>query len=79
MNLISHVAVDYVVQLIKVFHIDVRSKGEALKEREGELILKLLQPLDTVVLMDEHEQEFRSIEFAKWIERKHIAGSTIIF
>ena len=41
------------------------------KEREGELILKLLQPSDTVVLMDEHGQEFRSIEFAKWIERKH--------
>ena len=40
------------------------------KEREGELILKLLQPSDTVVLMDEHGQEFRSIEFAKWIERK---------
>ena len=31
------------------------------KEREGELILKLLQPSDTVVLMDEHGQEFRSI------------------
>ena len=26
------------------------------KEREGELILKLLQPSDTVVLMDEHGQ-----------------------
>ena len=35
------------------------------KEREGELILKLIQPSDTVVLMDEHGQEFRSIEFAK--------------
>ena len=31
------------------------------KEREGELILKQLQPSDTVVLMDEHGQEFRSI------------------
>ena len=30
------------------------------KEREGELSLKLLQPSDTVVLMDEHGQEFRS-------------------
>ena len=33
------------------------------KEREGELILKQIQPSDTVVLMDEHGQEFRSIEF----------------
>lgn len=48
------------------------------KEREGELILKLLQPSDTVVLMDEHGQEFRSIEFAKWIERKLLpAGSSL--
>ena len=33
--------VDYVVQLIKVFHIDVRSKGEALKERCQALITRL--------------------------------------
>ena len=33
------------------------------KEREGELILKLLQPSDTVVLMDEHGQEFRRVKY----------------
>ena len=49
------------------------------KEREGELILKLLQPSDTVVLMDEHGQEFRSIEFAKWIERKQTTARRLVF
>lgn len=49
------------------------------KEREGELILKLLQPSDTVVLMDEHGQEFRSIEFAKWIERKQATARRLVF
>lgn len=49
------------------------------KEREGELILKQLQPSDTVVLMDEHGQEFRSIEFAKWIERKQATSRRLVF
>ena len=52
---------------------------EQQKEKEGELILKLLQPSDTVVLMDEHGQEFRSIEFAKWIERKQATARRLVF
>ena len=43
---------------------------EQQKEKEGELILKALQPGDVVVLLDEHGKEFRSIEFADWVERK---------
>lgn len=50
------------------------------KEKEGELILKFLQPGDTVVLLDEHGKEFRSIEFAQWIERKmHTVNKRLIF
>ena len=37
---------------------------EQQKEKEGELILKAIQPGDVVVLLDEHGKEFRSIEFA---------------
>ena len=40
------------------------------KEREGELILKSLQPADTVVLLDEHGEEWRSIAFASWLQKK---------
>ena len=43
---------------------------EQQKEKEGELILKALQPGDTVVLLDEGGKEFRSVEFASWMERK---------
>lgn len=43
---------------------------EQQKEKEGELILKYLQPGDVVILLDEHGKEFRSIEFAQWTERK---------
>ena len=44
------------------------------KQAEGELILKQIQTSDTVVLLDEHGKEFRSIEFAKWLEQKRNGG-----
>lgn len=40
------------------------------KEREGEAILRALQPGDFVVLLDEHGQEFTSMKFARYIEQK---------
>lgn len=40
------------------------------KEKEGELILKSLQKGDIVVLLDEFGKEFRSVEFARWMEKK---------
>lgn len=40
------------------------------KEKEGELICKAFQPGDVIVLLDEHGKEFRSIEFAGWMEKK---------
>lgn len=43
---------------------------EQQKEKEGELICKSLQPGDVVVLLDEHGKEMRSVEFARWMERK---------
>ena len=49
------------------------------KQTEGELILKQIQPSDTVVLLDEHGKEFRSIEFAKWLEQKRNTARRLIF
>ena len=43
---------------------------EQQKEKEGDLILKSLQNGDVVVLLDEFGKEFRSVEFARWMERK---------
>ncbi len=43
---------------------------EVQKEKEGELILKALQPGDVVVLLDEHRNEMRSLEFADYMKRK---------
>ena len=44
------------------------------KEMEAEQILKRLQPSDTVVLLDEHGTERRSIEFAQWMQKKMAAS-----
>lgn len=53
---------------------------EQQKEKEGELILKAIQPGDVVVLLDEHGKEFRSVEFAQWIERKtHMVSKRLVF
>jgi 23S rRNA (pseudouridine1915-N3)-methyltransferase len=49
------------------------------KDKEGELILKMIQPSDTVVLMDEHGTEFRSIEFAKWLQKKQNTSRRLVF
>jgi 23S rRNA (pseudouridine1915-N3)-methyltransferase len=49
------------------------------KQAEGELILKQLQPTDTVVLLDEHGTEFRSIQFARWLEQKQQTSRRLVF
>lgn len=43
---------------------------EQQKEKEGELICRAIQSGDVVVLLDEHGKEFRSVEFAGWMEKK---------
>ena len=52
---------------------------EQQKNAEGELILRQLQPSDTVVLLDEHGKEFRSIEFARWLEQKQLTARRLVF
>ncbi len=52
---------------------------EQQKTAEGELILKQIQPSDTVVLLDEHSKEMRSIEFAAWTEKKQQTARRLIY
>ena len=49
------------------------------KIAEGNLILKLLQPSDTVVLLDEHGEEMRSVAFAKWLQGKQFNARRLVF
>ena len=52
---------------------------EQQKLAEGELILKQIQPQDTVVLLDEHGREMRSVEFARWLEQKRNTARRLVF
>ena len=49
------------------------------KQKEGELILKEIQPSDTVVLLDEHGVDFRSVEYANWLKQKQNTARTTYF
>ena len=48
------------------------------REREGDLILKAVQPSDTLVLLDEHGKEMCSVEFASWIEKKQQTAHRLV-
>lgn len=52
---------------------------EQQKAREGELILKEVQAADTLVLLDEHGKEFRSVEYAQWIQKKQNTAKRLVF
>ena len=55
---------------------NVSSLGrEQVKAKEGSLVLKALKPSDEVVLLDEGGREFRSLEFALWLEERISRGA----
>ena len=55
-------------------------REEQQKEKEGELILKMLRPGDYLVLLDEHGKSFTSMEFATYLERKmHVVSKRLVF
>ena len=49
------------------------------KQMEGELILKLIQPSDTVVLLDEHGAERTSMEMATWLQKRQQTARRLVF
>ena len=51
---------------------------EQLKTAEGEAILARLTPAMDVLLLDEHGREFRSIEYADFLQKKMGAGRDLV-
>lgn len=49
------------------------------KESEGSLILNKLQQSDYVVLLDEHGDELRSVNFANWLQKKQSVVRRLVF
>ena len=53
---------------------------QQIREREGELVLRQLNPGDSVFLLDEHGKEFRSVEWAEWLgDRLARGGKGLVF
>lgn len=50
-----------------------------IKEQEGIEILRRITPSMDVLLLDEHGREYRSIEYAEWIQKKMAAGRDVTF
>lgn len=51
---------------------------DQIKKKEGEMILAQLKPSDDVVLLDERGKQYRSVEFAAWIQEKINAGRRLV-
>lgn len=52
-----------------------KNLGEELqKEKEGNLILEQILTSDELILLDERGQDYSSIDFARFLEKKMIAG-----
>jgi 23S rRNA (pseudouridine1915-N3)-methyltransferase len=44
------------------------------KQLEGEAIMKLISEGDYVVLMDERGQQYTSMEYAQWLQKRMLSG-----
>jgi 23S rRNA (pseudouridine1915-N3)-methyltransferase len=53
--------------------------AEQQKQAEGELILRATTPATDLILLDEHGKEFRSIEFADYIQKRMSSGRDVVF
>lgn len=51
-----------------------KASPEEVKEREGELIMKQLEKVDQVVLLDEHGKEYTSVGFSEFLQKQMNAG-----
>lgn len=52
---------------------------DQIKTAEGKLILKSLKDSDDLILLDERGKEFRSVEFADWLQKRMTAGRDLVF
>ncbi|MBO7643875.1 MAG: 23S rRNA (pseudouridine(1915)-N(3))-methyltransferase RlmH [Bacteroidales bacterium] len=53
--------------------------ADQLKTREAAVLLKAVKPSDTVILLDEHGEEYTSVGFADRLQRWLSAGKNLVF
>lgn len=52
---------------------------DQIKTQEGKLILKAVKESDLLILLDERGREYRSVEFADFLQKKFSQGRDIVF
>ena len=72
-RIIHYVPFDY--QVLNDIKNNRNLTEEQQKEKEGEALLQKIQPGDELILLDVAGQEFDSVEFARFLERKMISGT----
>ena len=76
---LSHYVPFTVVEIPELKNVSSYSKDQ-IKEMEGTLILKGVKPSDEVILLDEKGREYRSVEFASFLEdRMSRSGRDMVF
>lgn len=53
--------------------------SEQQKQAEGELILRQITPSTDMILLDERGKEYRSIEYADYLQKKMSSGRDVAF
>ena len=53
--------------------------SEQQKQAEGELILRNMTATTDMILLDERGKEFRSVEFADYVQKKMSSGRDLVF
>lgn len=70
---------NFSVQIIPGLKNTKKLSHEQQKQNEGHLIQKEFTPSDKVILLDENGKEFRSVEFARWLENKQQTTQRLVF
>ncbi len=76
---LSHYIQFSLVEIPELRNVSSFSQAQ-IKEKEGDLILAAIRPSDEVILLDEHGKEFRSVEFARFLEERMArSGRDMVF
>lgn len=75
---LGHYAPFAVKELPELKNVGALDKGQ-VKHREAEPLLKAIKPQDCVVLLDEHGEEYTSLDFAARLGRWLQAGKDLVF
>lgn len=67
--------VNFQIDVIPALKDQKGASPKEIKEREGQLILKRLEGIDRVVLLDEHGTERGSVAFAQYLQKQMNAGT----